>query len=192
MKSGKTTLIKSLIKQINKHKISEVVGTITLRAGKSKRITFIECPNDISAMIDLGKIADIALLVIDGSIGFEMETFEFLSIMKSHGFPNVMGVLTHLDFFKDNKQAKKVRKMIKRRFLYEAGDETKLFHISGMKHDLYPKHEVITITYYIFIMLIYLFCFIEFLQLDGQFIQIFENNETKGDSLENQSPIHPD
>ena len=63
----------------------------------------MECPNDISGMIDLAKIADIALLVIDASIGLEMETFEFLTILKSHGFPNVMGVLTHLDFFKDNK-----------------------------------------------------------------------------------------
>ena len=54
-------------------------------------------------MIDLAKIADIALIVIDASIGLEMETFEFLTILKSHGFPNVMGVLTHLDFFKDNK-----------------------------------------------------------------------------------------
>lgn len=55
-------------------------------------------------MMDLAKIADLALLVIDASIGFEMETFEFLTILKSHGFPNVMGILTHLDFFKENKQ----------------------------------------------------------------------------------------
>ena len=80
-----------------------MVGTVTVRAGKNRRITFIECPNDISAMIDLAKIADLALLVLDASIGFEMETFEFLTILKSHGFPSVIGVLTHMDFFKDNK-----------------------------------------------------------------------------------------
>ncbi len=33
-------------------------------------------------MIDMSKIADLALLVIDGSIGFEMETFEFLSLLR--------------------------------------------------------------------------------------------------------------
>ena len=38
--------------------------------------------------------------------------------------------------------------MIKRRFVYEVGDETKLFHITGLKHDLYPKHEVILTPFY--------------------------------------------
>ena len=33
-------------------------------------------------MIDYAKIADLALILIDASIGFEMETFEFLSILK--------------------------------------------------------------------------------------------------------------
>ena len=28
-------------------------------------------------MIDLGKVADLCLILIDASIGFEMETFEF-------------------------------------------------------------------------------------------------------------------
>lgn len=54
-------------------------------------------------MLDLAKIADLAILVIDASLGFEMETFEFISILKSSGFPNCMGVLTHMDFFKENK-----------------------------------------------------------------------------------------
>jgi ribosome biogenesis protein BMS1 len=35
----------------------------------------------------LAKIADLVLMLIDASIGFEMETFEFLSILKAHGFP---------------------------------------------------------------------------------------------------------
>lgn len=69
-------------------------------------------------MIDLSKIADIVLLVIDGSLTFEMETFEFLSLLKCHGFPNVMGVLTHLDFFKENKQLRKTKKKFKKRFEY--------------------------------------------------------------------------
>lgn len=33
-------------------------------------------------MIDLGKIADLVLLMIDGSFGFEMETFEFLNVLQ--------------------------------------------------------------------------------------------------------------
>lgn len=41
-------------------------------AGKSRRLTFIECNNDLNSMIDIGKIADLVLLMIDGSFGFEM------------------------------------------------------------------------------------------------------------------------
>lgn len=33
-------------------------------------------------MIDMAKIADIAIILIDASIGFEMETFEFLSLLR--------------------------------------------------------------------------------------------------------------
>ena len=73
--SGKSTLIRSLVKDFVKHKIDEVNGTITLRPTKKQRITIIECPNDMRAMIDLSKIADIVLLLIDASLGFEMETF---------------------------------------------------------------------------------------------------------------------
>jgi ribosome biogenesis protein BMS1 len=54
-------------------------------------------------MMDLAKIADLALLLIDASLGFEMETFEFLALLNNHGMPNVMGVLTHLDYYIENK-----------------------------------------------------------------------------------------
>lgn len=33
---------------------------------------FIECPNDINGMIDAAKIADLALMLVDGTYGFEM------------------------------------------------------------------------------------------------------------------------
>ena len=54
-------------------------------------------------MMDLAKIADLALIMIDASVGFEMETFEFISLLNNHGMCNVMGILTHLDYFKENK-----------------------------------------------------------------------------------------
>jgi len=71
-----------LLKHYTKHKLAKITGPITCRTGKTQRVTFIECPNDINAMMDLSKIADLVLLVIDASIGFEMETFEFISILK--------------------------------------------------------------------------------------------------------------
>ena len=59
------------------------------------------------------------LLLVDASFGFEMETFEFLNILQAHGFPKVMGVLTHLDMFKNQKALKKIKKALKQRFWTE-------------------------------------------------------------------------
>lgn len=59
------------------------------------------------------------LMLIDASFGFEMETFEFLNICQVHGFPKIMGILTHLDTFKNNKQLKKTKKKLKHRFWTE-------------------------------------------------------------------------
>ena len=39
--------------------------------------------------------------------------------LQVHGFPKVMGVLTHLDSFKDNKHLKKTKKVLKHRFWAE-------------------------------------------------------------------------
>lgn len=133
----------------------------------------MECPNDINGMIDAAKFADLALLLIDGSYGFEMvsynkrvniglsvlhvfiythsvtvwfailffeiliclqETFEFLNILQVHGFPKVMGVLTHLDKFKDVKKLRKTKQRLKHRFWTEIYDGAKLFYLSGLIH----------------------------------------------------------
>lgn len=58
-------------------------------------------------------------MLIDASFGFEMETFEFLNICQVHGFPRIMGVLTHLDSFKNNKSLRKTKKNLKHRFWTE-------------------------------------------------------------------------
>ena len=74
---------------------------------------------DLHGMIDASKYADLVLLMVDGAFGFEMETFEFLNLLQVQGFPKVMGVLTHLDSFKDPKKLKKTKKTLKHRFWAE-------------------------------------------------------------------------
>jgi ribosome biogenesis protein BMS1 len=69
---GKTTLLKSLVKRHTKQSLNDVKGPVTVVSGKKRRLTFIECNNDLNSMIDMGKIADLVLLMIDGSFGFEM------------------------------------------------------------------------------------------------------------------------
>ena len=94
-------------------------------------------------MVDLAKITDLALILIDASIGFEMESFEFLSLLQNHGMPNVMGVLTHLDYYRENKVLRRTKKRMKKRFWKEVYDGAKLFYFSGQQKDgLYPTTEV--------------------------------------------------
>uniref|UniRef100_A0A0W0F3E0 Bms1-type G domain-containing protein n=1 Tax=Moniliophthora roreri TaxID=221103 RepID=A0A0W0F3E0_MONRR len=116
---GKTTLLKSLVRRYTKQTLNEAKGPITVVSGKKRRLTFIECNNDLNSMIDIGKIADLVLLMIDGSFGFEMETFEFLNVLQSHGFPKVIGVLTHLDLIKKAATLRATKKQLKKRFWTE-------------------------------------------------------------------------
>ncbi|MBN3295779.1 BMS1 protein, partial [Amia calva] len=149
---GKSTVIRCLIKNFTQQKLSEICGPVTIVSGKKRRLTFIECGNDINTMIDLAKVADLVLMLIDASFGFEMETFEFLNICQVHGFPRIMGVLTHLDSFKNNKQLRKTKKRLKHRFWTEVYQGAKLFYLSGMVHGEYQKQEVRNLGRFISVM----------------------------------------
>lgn len=147
--SGKTTLIKSLVKHYTRQKLTDVHGPITVRANRNLRLCFYECSNDLNSMLDLAKVADLALLLIDASVGFELETFEFITVLQNHGMPCVMGVLTHLDQFKENKALRKIKKQMKKRFWTEAYNGAKLFHISGVKNELYTDNEIHNLSRFI-------------------------------------------
>lgn len=103
-------------------------------------------------MIDAAKYCDLVLLVIDGAFGFEMETFEFLNLLQVHGFPKVMGVLTHLDGFRDAKALKTAKKTLKHRFWAEVYQGAKLFYLSGMKNGRYLNREVLNLARFISVM----------------------------------------
>ncbi|KAL9102131.1 MAG: hypothetical protein Q9163_002692 [Psora crenata] len=151
---GKTTLIKSLIKRYTKHTLSSPAGPLTVVASKRKRLTFIECPADsLAAMIDISKIADIVLLMIDGNFGFEMETMEFLNVLASSGMPgNVFGILTHLDLFRKAATLKDAKKRLKHRFWSELYQGAKLFYLSGVINGRYPDREVHNLSRFISVM----------------------------------------
>eukprot|EP00955_Chlamydomonas_euryale_P101371 365339-Chlamydomonas_euryale.AAC.5 len=85
---GKSTLIRCLVKHFTNHNLADVLGPVTVVAGKQRRVTLVECPGDLNGMIDAAKYADLVLLLIDGSFGFEMETFEFLNLLQVVWFGN--------------------------------------------------------------------------------------------------------
>jgi len=151
---GKTTLIKSLIKRYTKHSLSTPTGPLTVVTSKRRRLTFVECPADsLASMIDVSKIADIVLLMIDGNFGFEMETMEFLNVLSSSGMPgNVFGILTHLDLFRKPQTLKDAKKRLKHRFWSELYQGAKLFYLSGVINGRYPDREVHNISRFISVM----------------------------------------
>uniref|UniRef100_A0A1A7YMN0 BMS1-like, ribosome assembly protein n=1 Tax=Iconisemion striatum TaxID=60296 RepID=A0A1A7YMN0_9TELE len=151
-KVGKSTLIRCLIKNFTRQKLGDICGPVTIISGKKRRLTFMECNNDINTMIDLAKVADLVLMLIDASFGFEMETFEFLNICQVHGFPRIMGVLTHLDSFKNNKTLRKTKKNLKHRFWTEVYQGAKLFYLSGMVYSEYQTQEVKNLGRFISVM----------------------------------------
>ncbi|KAG9247069.1 hypothetical protein BJ878DRAFT_565229 [Calycina marina] len=150
---GKTTLLKSLVKRYSKEALSNPQGPITVVSSKKQRLTFLECPNELEAMVDLSKVADVVLLMIDGNFGFEMETMEFLNVLASSGMPgNVFGILTHLDLFRKPQTLKDAKKRLKNRFWSELYQGAHLFYLSGVINGRYPDREIHNMSRFISVM----------------------------------------
>ncbi|CCF60375.1 hypothetical protein KAFR_0K00200 [Kazachstania africana CBS 2517] len=151
--TGKTTLIKSLVRRLTKTTLTEINGPVTVVSGKTRRLTFLECPaDDLNAMIDVAKVADLVLLMIDGNFGFEMETMEFLNLAQHHGMPRVLGVATHLDLFKSQSTLRASKKRLKHRFWTEVYQGAKLFYLSGVINGRYPDREILNLCRFISVM----------------------------------------
>jgi ribosome biogenesis protein BMS1 len=104
-------------------------------------------------MIDVAKIADIVLLMIDGNYGFEMETMEFLNALSASGMPgNVFGILTHLDLFKKQSTLRMAKKRLKHRFWGELYQGAKLFYLSGVINGRYPDREIHNLSRFLSVM----------------------------------------
>lgn len=104
-------------------------------------------------MIDVAKIVDIVLLMIDGKYGFEMETMEFLNVLSSSGMPgNVFGILTKLDLFKKQDTLRTQKKRLKHRFWSELYQGAKLFYLSGVVNGRYPDREILNLSRFISVM----------------------------------------
>jgi len=151
---GKTTLIKSLIRRYTKQTLSVPTGPITVVTSKRRRLTFIETPSDsLASMIDIAKVVDIVLLMIDGKYGFEMETMEFLNVLSASGMPgNVFGILTKLDLFKKQDTLRAQKKRLKHRFWSELYQGAKLFYLSGVVNGRYPDREVLNLSRFLSVM----------------------------------------
>ena len=55
----------SLVKHWTKQNLAESSGPITVVTGKQRRLTLIECPNDLNSMCDVAKVAPATTLRVD-------------------------------------------------------------------------------------------------------------------------------
>ena len=147
-------MIKSLIRRYTKQTLSAPTGPLTVVTSKRRRLTFLECPSDsLASMIDVAKVVDIILLMIDGNYGFEMETMEFLNILSATGMPgNIFGILTHLDLFKKQDTLRAQKKRLKNRYWSELYQGAKLFYLSGVVNGRYPDREILNLSRFLSIM----------------------------------------
>ncbi|KAH9411287.1 40S ribosome biogenesis protein [Ordospora pajunii] len=136
--SGKSTLVRSVVKYFTQKMVDEIVGPVTVSCAKMRRITMFESKTDIHQFIDVSKISDAVVFVIDASVGLEMETFEFLTLLISHGLSKIMCVVTHVD----RKTSAKHLKLMKKRIWAEVCPGIKFFHVGGVASGLYSDMDV--------------------------------------------------
>jgi ribosome biogenesis protein BMS1 len=67
-KVGKSTLMQGLIRNFTRQKLTNINGPVTVVTSKKRRLTFIECNNDINSMIDIAKVSDLVSLMIKYSL----------------------------------------------------------------------------------------------------------------------------
>ncbi|KAI3842082.1 hypothetical protein MKW92_047326 [Papaver armeniacum] len=139
---GKSLLIKSLVNYFDPMKDITNSPNIIITADKKRRLQFVECPDDIDAMIDAAKYADLVLLLVDANYGFEAETFEFLNLLHAHGLPKVTGVLTHLDQLKDDTKLNETEECLQDFFRTEIYQGAITYNLSGLQDDLYNMQDV--------------------------------------------------
>jgi ribosome biogenesis protein BMS1 len=75
-----------------------------------------------------------------------------LNILQAHGFPKVIGVLTHLDLIKKTAILRATKKALKKRFWAEIYQGAKLFYLSGVLNGRYPDSEILNLSRFISVM----------------------------------------
>ncbi|KAI3872437.1 hypothetical protein MKW92_043109 [Papaver armeniacum] len=147
-------LIRSLIEHCTKEKFNLLYmrGPVTIVSVEQRRIQFVECPNNVNGMRDAATYADAVILLIDAYVGLQMETFEFVNILRTHGMPKVIGVLTSLDMFKNVEKLTKTKEHLMDHFRTEISEGARLFCLSGLEHGMYPKHEIRDLASFISVM----------------------------------------
>ncbi|CAL6022703.1 Ribosome_biogenesis protein BMS1 [Hexamita inflata] len=138
---GKTTLVKALVKSYTGKSITDPQGPITVSVSSSKRITLFDVPNKLTAVLDIARVVDLVILVIDVERGIDTDIYEYLNIFQAIGFPKIFTVLTHEDKI-ENKYIK-TRKQLRERIYKEIAAGAKIFDMPFLEFkDTYKREKV--------------------------------------------------
>ena len=149
-KSGKTTLIKSVIEYFTKIKKWDNSNIISLSSKEGNLKIFVENVSNIFSSINCIKFSDTIISVIDGFFGLELETFETITLSKNSDLKKIIFILTHLDLFKTWKTLKKAKKRIKDRLIKETNGQCKIFYFNGLRNNnSYFSAEIKNLTRYL-------------------------------------------
>ncbi|EPR79216.1 hypothetical protein SLOPH_1728 [Spraguea lophii 42_110] len=106
--SGKSSLLSAIVKQNIKteYAISCLFNNFkfTINAIKSYDNQYM-----LYQMIDSSKISDIHILTIDGNIGVEVDTLEYISLIQAHSNTNIVVVIT-----KSDKRRKEIKEVVEK------------------------------------------------------------------------------
>lgn len=114
-------------------------GPVTVSVATDRRLTLFDVPNELTAVLDIARVADLVVIVIDASEGFQTEHFEYLNILQTIGFPKVFTVLTKVDLIQ--KKFFKTRKQIRERVEKEIAAGCKIFEVPWIESRQSYKHD---------------------------------------------------
>ncbi|ADM11642.1 GTP-binding protein [Encephalitozoon intestinalis ATCC 50506] len=137
--SGKSTLMRSMVKYFTHQLLDRPRGPVTLSSSKTKRITLFESRVDIHQFVDVSKISDLVIFTINSMAGLEMETFEFLTLLMSHGLSKILCVVTNTD----NCRNPKYLKSIKKRIWEEICPGIKFFYVGNVEGGRYTDADLL-------------------------------------------------
>ena len=102
-------------------KLNSFINKIKYKYNKSEKIDntnihifgkILYYINDLTTLLFIYKIPKNS---VENKFGKDIIfSFEFISLLKNHGFTQIVGVITHMDDFRQNKSLSKYKKQIKK------------------------------------------------------------------------------
>jgi pre-rRNA-processing protein TSR1 len=131
---------------------------------KKQRLIFMPIDrNDVYSILDVGKVADLILVVMscknanesqikenpwENSGAIDDRGYQALSLLRTQGMTSLIGILQHLEFSSSKRQPQ-IKKLFERYFVTEFTDQHKFMHVNelNLNNDINAILRKIAVTY---------------------------------------------